>query len=227
MAADPRLNEDLALALLNRRDLPREVLEDLSKNAVAQHRKVQLAVAMHPRSPRHVSIPIIRRLYTFELMQMALFPAVAADVKMAAEETLIGRLKTISSGERFALAKQSSGRVAAALLLDPEERIMRAALLNPRMTELLIAKALKAEEASAVFVAAVSHHEKWSRRNDIKMALLAQEHTPFAKILQFAQELPARMLRDALLNSRLKPNVKSYLRALVEQRGRSQARRGD
>ena len=110
VASDARLTEDLALAILNRRDLPREALEEINRNgSVARHRKVRLAIVMHPRTPRHVSVPAIRHLYAFELMQVGLFPAVPADVKRAAEETLIGRLGTISSGERYTLAKQSSG----------------------------------------------------------------------------------------------------------------------
>ena len=111
----------------------------------ARQRKVRLAMVMHPRTPRHVSVPTIRHIYTFELMQVALLPAVSPDVKRAAEEVLISRLASISSGERFTLAKRSSGRVAAALLLDKEERIMQAALANPQMTEIFIVRALKAD----------------------------------------------------------------------------------
>jgi hypothetical protein len=219
VAADFRLTEDLALAMLNRRDLPREALEELNKNgAIIKHRKVRLAVVMHPRTPRHVSVPAIRHLYAFELMQVALFPAVAADVKRVAEETLIGRLKTISSGERYALAKQSPGRVAAALLLDEEERIMRSALSNSHMTEVLIVNALRSEEATEILISAVCHHEKWSRRNEIKVVLLSNKKTPFAKVLQFAAELPVRVLKDVLHTARLSENVKNYLQSVVEQR---------
>jgi hypothetical protein len=219
VAADFRLTEDLALAMLNRRDLPREALEELNKNgAVIKHRKVRLAVVMHPRTPRHVSIPTIRHLYAFELMQVASFPAVAADVKRVAEETLVGRLKTVSSGERYGLAKQSSGRVAAALLLDPEERTMRAALANSHMTEALIVKALRSGEATEILVVAVSHDKKWARRNDIKTALLANDKTPFDKIVQFASELPLRMLKDVLHTAKLSEQVKNYLESVVERR---------
>lgn len=217
-ASDGRLTEDLALAMLNRRDLPREALEELNRNsAVARHRKVRLAIVSHPRTPRHLSVPTIRHLYTFELMQIALFPAVAADVKRVAEDVLIARLATISSGERFSLAKQSSGRVAAALLLDKEERIMQAALSNPQMTEMMIARALRQEEKTELLAPAVCRHEKWSRRNEIKAALLANENTPFARVLQFANELPRRVIREVLQISRLTPNVKNYLITFLEQ----------
>ena len=46
LTADARLTEDLALALLNHRDLPREALEALSKNGpLARLRKVRMAIA--------------------------------------------------------------------------------------------------------------------------------------------------------------------------------------
>lgn len=219
VAGDSRLSEDLALSLLNRRDLPAKALEELNKNsAVIKHRKIQLAIVRHPRTPRHVSIPAIRHLYAFELMEVSLFPAVAADVKRLAEETLIGRLKTISSGERFGLAKQSSGRVAAALLLDEEERVMLAALANPYMTEVLIVQALRSAEATEILVSAVCRDEKWSRRNDIKIVLLGHEKTPFAKVVQFAAELPVRALKDLLHTARISDNVKNYLHTVIEQR---------
>src|SRR5690348_17216898 len=59
MAADSRLTEDLALAVLSRRDLPREALEALSKNgALVQQPKVRMALVIHPHTPRHVSFPV-------------------------------------------------------------------------------------------------------------------------------------------------------------------------
>ena len=219
VAADLRLTEDLALALLNHRDLPREALEALAKNAqLARQRKVRLAIVVHPRTPRHVSVPTIRHLYTFELMQVALLPAVPPDVKRAAEEALISRLANISSGERFTLAKRSSGRVAAALLLDKEERIMQAALANPQMTELFIVRALKTDHGTELLAPAVSRHQKWSFRNDVKAALLANKNTPATRLIQLAGELPIHLIKDVLRNGRLSAQAKNSLLAVLEKR---------
>lgn len=221
VAADSRLTEDLALAMLERRDLPREALEQLHRNSsVAKLRKVRLAVIIHPRTPRHVSIPNIRHLYLFELMQIALMPTVAADLKRAAEETLLGRMPTISAGERLTLAKRSSGRVAAALLLDKEEHIMQAALLNPQMTELSIVKALKAGAGTELLAPAVCRHPKWLHRMEIKTALLGNRNTPFAFVVQIANELPLHALKDLLRNAQLAPNVKGYLQGMLDKRSR-------
>jgi hypothetical protein len=120
-AADPLLTEDLALALLKRADLPPEVLEQLARNANAlKSRKVKIALVSHPHTPRHVSVPLARQFYTFDLMKVALSPVVPADVKVAVDDVLISRLKAVTVGERLTLARRASGRVAAALLLDSE-----------------------------------------------------------------------------------------------------------
>src|SRR5438045_3883053 len=142
-AQHAELNEELALALLARRDLVSSAIEVLSKRGeLLKHRKVSVAIASHPKTPRHISLPMVRRLFTFELMKIALSPIIATDIKMVAEEVIVGRLESISSGERLTLAKQSSSRVAASLLLDSEPRIVEASLKNPRMTEAWIVKAL-------------------------------------------------------------------------------------
>jgi hypothetical protein len=102
------LDEDSALALLQRTDLQPDSIEKLSKNSIAsKSRKVKLAIVRHPKSPRHVSLPLIRKLFTFDLMQVALTPVVAGDLKMAAEEVLINRLETISGGEKLSSLRSS------------------------------------------------------------------------------------------------------------------------
>lgn len=218
-ASDRRMTEDLALTLLNRRDLPGEVIEDLAKNPEAmKHRKVINAVVTHPKTPRHISIPIIRRLYTFELMRVALTPVVAADIKKAAEDGLVSRMDTIAAGERLTLAKRASGGVAAALLLDAERRIVEAALLNPQMTEAAIIRALTKESSSAALVDLICNHPKWNLRRDIRLALLRNDKISMAKAVFFAQSLPSMALRDVLHHSRLSPRVREYLLRVLEER---------
>jgi hypothetical protein len=219
VAADPRLTEDLALALLNRTDLPREALEALSKNGqLARLRKVRMGIVVHPRTPRHVSVPTIRHLYTFDLMQVALLPSVPPDVKRAAEEVLISKLASISSGERVTLARRSSGRVAGALLLDKDERIMQAALANPQMTEISIVKALKAGHSTELLAPAVARHQKWSYRNDVKAALLGNKDTPSGRLIHLAAELPINLIKDVLRSGRLTAQAKNSLLAVLEKR---------
>ena len=231
-AADPALTEDLALALLKRGDLPPEVLEQLAKNAnTLKSRKVKIALASHPNTPRHVSVPLARQFYTFDLMKVALLPSVPADVKVAADDVLISRLKTVTLGERLTLARRASGRVAAALLLDVqkmdgkivdgkvidartiarETRVMQTALENPRLTEALVISSVLRPAASAALVHAVAQHAKWSCRREVRTALLRTEHLSLARALEFGREIPAPLLQEVLASSRLPAQIKDQL----------------
>lgn len=209
-AVDPALNEDSVLALLQDPELRPDLIEKLSKNSV-KSRKVKLAVVRHSKTPRYASLSLLRSLFTFDLMQVALTPAVAGDLKMAAEEVLIHRLETISAGEKLSLARRASGRVAGELLLDPELRILTAALENPRLTEALVTSAVLRDEAPPELVQVVCAHSKWSLRREIRIALLRKEHTTLEHAVEFAKSLPDGVVKEVLENSKLPENVRVCL----------------
>jgi hypothetical protein len=207
------LTEDLALAELKSPDLSPEAIEQISRAAAGmKSRKVRIALAAHPHTPRRISLRLIRELYTFELMQFALTPGPAADLKRVAEELLLSRLNAVTLGERISLARRSSTAIAGALLLDKEQRVWQPALENARLTEAAVVKALQRTTATPAFVEAISHHPKWSLRNETQIALLRNAHTPMAKAIEFARRIPPRQLRDILHTSRLPEKIKSYLR---------------
>lgn len=218
-ASDPALTEDLALVLLKRSDLPAQALDRLSKNGgLMKNRKVKLAVVEHPRTPRHVSIPMVRHLFTFDLMQVALTPVVPADIKMNAEEALLNRLERLPQGERLSLAHRASGRVAAELLHDPEQRVIHAALENSRLTEPAVIKALMRRDASVALVTAVCKNSKWSARREIRIALLRNQATPLGRALEFARSLPIALVREILDDSQMPAAAKERMLGSLEER---------
>jgi hypothetical protein len=86
-------SEHQALALLQSATVTANELARLARDPqTLKSRKVTLALAMHARCPRHVSIPLLRRLFTFDLMQVTLTPVVAADIKRTAENQILLRL---------------------------------------------------------------------------------------------------------------------------------------
>jgi hypothetical protein len=212
LASNSALTEDLALGLLGRAELAASVFEQLAKNAnVLKLRKVKLALAGHPHAPRHISVPLVRQFYTFDLMQVALSPTVPTDVKVIAEDVLISRLRTVTLGERLSLARRASGRVAAALLVDSDPRVMDVALENGRLTEAMVIQAVLRPDARAPFVQAVSHHSQWSFRRQVRLALLRTEFLPLARALEFTRGLPLALLREVLASSQLSTTVKTQL----------------
>jgi hypothetical protein len=202
-------NEDQAVAFLQRKDLTTDMLSSLARNPEAvKSRKVVLALIAHPRTPRHVSIPLLRRTFVFDLMQVTLTPSIAADIKRAAEDQLLVRLETLSTGEKTTLAKRASGRVAAALLQDEDERVVEPALDNAQLTESFVVQALMKPRAPEVLFELASEHRNWSLRPEVQLALLRSEKTPLSRAREFASSFSNEVLESVLPDSR-----KAFLRA--------------
>jgi hypothetical protein len=194
----------MALAQLKRRDITAEALALLARNTdITKSRKVMLALAMHPRTPRHISLPLLRRLFTFDLMQVMLTPAVAADIKRTAEDQILLRSESLGAGEKISLAKRASGRVAAALLQEADERVISPALDNAQLTEAMLVQALMKPRAPEILFALVSEHRKWSLRREVQIALLRSEKTPLARAQELAKKFSEEFLREIILPERL------------------------
>ena len=88
---------------------------------------------------------------------------------------------------------------------------MQAALENPRLTEALVINSVLGPAAGAALVQAVARHAKWSRRREIRAALLRTAHLSLARALEFSREIPAPLLQEVLASSRLPAPIKAQL----------------
>src|SRR5579884_1188851 len=217
-ASHVSLDEDQALALLQRRDIPPAAIEALSRHPIAsKSRKTLRKLAEHPRTPRHLALPLLRRLFAFELMDVALAPGVAADLKLVAEQLLIAKLEAISLGERVNMARRASAGVAAALLLREDRSVIEAALQNPRMTEASIVKAVATTGAPDTLIVMVAEHPKWSLRREIQLAILRRPETPADIVTRIAAALPRPVIYQLLSELRL-PERKAELQRILMKR---------
>ena len=203
-AALAQFSEDEALAFLDRAEVNSQQIAELARSSVTlKSRKVLVRLVAHPRTPRHVSIPLLRRMFTFDLMQTAVTPAVAADIKRAAEEQMLIRLESLAAGEKITLARRASGRIAASLLQENDERVVAPALDNPQLTEALVVQALMKPRAPEILYVLVSSHAKWSLRREIQIALLRSEKTPVERAREFAQHFPPDFLKQIVPEERI------------------------
>jgi hypothetical protein len=198
----PEFSEDVALAIVQRPDVSTDALAQLARNPGAlKSRKVVFALSTHARTPRHLSIPLLRRMFTFDLMTVALTPTVAADIKRAAEEQILVRIDSLSTGHKITLARRGPGRIAAALLAENDGRIVSVALDNSRLAEPAIVASLRQDAPRLLFIL-VSEHAKWSQRHEVQMALLKSEKTPLEHAVRFAANFSPEALRDIVPEAR-------------------------
>jgi len=213
-ARNPHLEERDLLRLLARKDLPAEVIREVAAHEEARRNySVQLSLARHPKTPRLISLPIIKFLYLFDLVRLCQTPGVPADVKVAAEEMILKKADTIPRGERVNLARRAPGRVAASLLLTSDRELIRAALENPYLSEAHLLRVLAHENLSPVVVELIAQHEKWSRRYYLRLALIRNPLTPLHTVLTFLPDMAVSDLRDICLDQRMPEQVRHYVLA--------------
>jgi len=218
-ARNPNLQERDLLRLLERKDLPAEVLREIAAHKeAARNYTVRLALVRHPRTPRLISLPILKFLYLFDLVRVCQTPAVPAEVKLVAEETILKKVEAIPRGERITLARRSSGRVAASLLVTQDRELILAALDNPFLSEAHLLRVLALENLPTVVVESIARHEKWSHRYHLRLTLIRNPHTPLQLVLSFLPDMAVNDLRDICLDRRMPEQVRRYVQAHCAER---------
>ncbi|MBI4166858.1 MAG: hypothetical protein HY508_14115 [Acidobacteria bacterium] len=221
LARNPHLLEHDLLRLLERKDLPGEVLREISAHKEAtRNYSVKLALARHPRTPRLISLPILKFLYLFDLLRVVHTPAVPADVKMAAEENILKKSETAPRGEKITLARRASGRVAAGLLSSEDREIIQASLDNPFLTEALVIRVLARENLPRVVVGMIALHPRWSSRYQVRLALIRNPATSFDQAAEFVANITIKDLQDICLDRRMPEPVRKFIEAHCAERRR-------
>ena len=216
---NPALDEPQLCLLLERKDLPSEILEEVGKRKpLLKSYRVKKALCFHPRGPRLATLRLIRDLYLMDLVQLALSPAVPAELKRNAEEQLLARLSQIPLGQKITLARRGPARVAGALLAEGHPQIVSVVLDNPYLTEAQILKTLSREKLPAPVVPAIIHHRKWSISYNIRIALLRQPSAPLATILSYLPQLTVSNLRELAAPGIVPETLRRYIQAEVQRR---------
>jgi hypothetical protein len=219
LARNPNLKEHDLLRLLERRDLPEQALRELSQHAEAvRSYRVKLALVRHPKTPLLVSLPLMKFLHLFDLVRVSQTPAAPPQVKRVAEETVLKKLEALPLGQKITLARRGTGPVATALLVTQNPELVRAALSNPYLSEGHLLRVLALNELPAVLVELISRHERWSRPYLLRLALIRNPLTPFARVLAFLPDITLNDLRDICLDSRMPDKVRKYIIAHCTQR---------
>jgi hypothetical protein len=173
LLADSNLNEAQLLLLLERKDLPASVLEEIGRHRDwLRSYRVRRSLAFHPHVPRILAVRLLRDLHLVDLMKISFAPVAVADMRHLAEDLIVSRLGQVTLGEKITLAKRASARVLAALIMEAIPRLFEPALRNPRLTESQVLKLLANDRLQERVVAAIAVHQRWESLPNIQLALL-------------------------------------------------------
>jgi hypothetical protein len=219
LIGNPALDETQLCLLLERKNLPPEVLLEVSRRKLlTKSYLVKRALAFHPRSPRLVGLRLLRDLYLMDLVQLTFMPAVSVELKLNAEEQLLARLPQLPLGQKITLARRGPARLAGSLVAEGHPRLLSVALDNPRLTEAQILKALSHEKIPVAVPFAIAHHRKWSVSYNVRLALVRHPLAPLASVLGYLPELTVSDLRELAAPGIVPEVLRKYLLAEVARR---------
>src|ERR1700757_3933962 len=216
---NPALDETQLCLLLDRKDIPVEILEEVARRKpLLKNYRVKRALAFHPRTPRLGSLRLIRELYLMDLVQLTLLAGTSAELKRIAEEQLVARLPQLPLGQKITLARRGTGRVAGALLADGHTQVLSVVLDNPSLTEAQVLKALSRERLPVGVIKAVAQHRKWSHTYNVRLALVRHPSSTLSTILAYLPELTVSDLRELASPGIVSESLRKYLLAEIQQR---------
>jgi hypothetical protein len=218
---NPALDETQLCLLLQRKDLPTEILEEVARRKpLLKSYRVKRALAFHPRSPRRATLRLLRELYLMDLVQVALLPGTPAELKRNAEDQLAVRLPQLPLGQKVTLARRGPARIAGALLAEGHKQIVAVALDNANLTEAQVLKALARERLPSDVIRAISQHRKWSCAYNVRLALVRHPGSALSTVLSYLPELTVSDLRELAAPGIVSEALRNYLQAEIGRRMR-------
>ena len=219
---NPALGETELRLLLERKDLSVAVLEEVgSRKPLLKNYPIKRALAFHPRTPRLITLRILRDLYLMDLAQLALLPGIPGELKRNAEDQLAARLPQLPLGQKITLARRGPARVAGALLAEGHAQVLSVVLDNAHLTEAQILKALSREKLPQAVLQAIAHHRKWSCAYNVRLALVRHPASTLSTVLAYLPELTVSDLRELAAPGIVSENLRKYLQAEIQHRTRT------
>lgn len=208
------------LKVLNRPDLPAEVLQELLADRTARkYHTVRRALAGHPKTPRRDALSLVSTLYWRDLAFLSADARVHPEVRRAADRDLARRLPEMALAERVDVAKSAGRGMLQLLRFDPDSRVFQAVLDNRLATEsdlIQVAARLETPPASLESLAA---HPRWGARPGLRSALLRNPRLPVPVALSLLSRATAADLDGIRESTRISPLVKACAeRVLAERR---------
>ena len=219
---NPSLEEMQLCMLLERKNLPAAVLEEVARRKpLLKNYRVKRALAFHPRTPRLVTLRLLRDLYLMDLVQLTLLPGIPTELKRNAEDQLVSRLPQLPLGQKITLARRGPARLAGALLAEGHTQVVSIVLDNAYLTEAQVLRVLSREKIPPGVVRDIAQHRKWSISYNVRLALVRHPLSPLATVLAYLPELTVSDLRELASPGIVPESLRKYLQAEVQRRIRA------
>lgn len=202
LLSDPHLERDAVAALAERRDLLTSY-------------EVRKALAFHRETPEVAARRLLTGLYWRDLVAAGADTRLRPTLRRAADQQLAQRLPGAAKGEKVAMARKAGPGLVQRLRDDPDPRVMRALLENPRLTEGQILPAINRPDAPPAVLDVVARDRRWGVRYPVRCALARNPSTPVDSALRILPHLKKADLRAVTRQTRVAAVVRKRAKLLL------------
>ena len=216
------LSEEMAAFIAKNRNAPSEALGLIAGDVrFRDSYKLKLLICRNPRTPQRVVFALLKFLRIFDLGEMTRDQTIPIAVRQKIEQLLAEKIPALPSGVKIALARRSSSAVVIQLLERGDRHVVSSCLESPAITESLLCSTIHKPTARPVVIRAISEHQKWSLRYNIRYALIINFHTPMAHVVRFIPEMKTNDLRELYVLESVPNSTKPYIFSELKDRGES------
>ncbi len=220
LLANRNLDEDDVLIIVNRKNLPGDILEFIARDKRwTESYPVRLALARNPRSPLSVTLSIARFLRIFDLEEITRSHFIPLVFRHKVEAMIVERIPTMPLGNKKTLAKKAAGAVLLKLLQERIPDVVRLCLDNPNMVERHLYKVVSRMDTAFETIMLIANHPVWSRRPLVRFSLTRNPQTPLSYSVHFLETMKLVDLRELYTDPSLPVTIKPFVYRELQGRG--------
>lgn len=214
------LTEDHVRVLVRRRNLTREIIESIYYDRRWKDSyPIMTALCKNPKTPKNISLSILKSLRIIDMADLTRNRQIPVAVRVRAEMDILERILTLPLGIKITLAKRASSAVLVKLLEDGMKEVSAACLDSPILTEGDICRIISMKKTSSQVIRQIAEHPKWSRRYDVRWALIRNHHAPLAIIVEFLENIKTTDLKELYEAPEVPSSTKPFLYRELLDRG--------
>jgi hypothetical protein len=191
------LTDEMALFIIKNRATPPEALGFLATDVrFKDSYKIKLSLARNPRTPKRISISLLKYLRVFDMADLSRNHFVPVELRQKTELVLMEKIQALPTGVKIALSRRASTRVVERIMERGDRRVIDACLDSPRLTEEQLYRLVGKERTKPLIILALAEHRVWSLRYSIRFALIRKFHTPMRYVERFIGGMKSQDLRN-------------------------------
>ncbi|MEW6068659.1 MAG: hypothetical protein AB1610_10265 [Nitrospirota bacterium] len=213
------LTEELTLIIAGRKNIDRRILESIYKDIRwMESYPIMLTLCKNHKTPQKISLSLLKSLRILDLADITRNKQIPINIRMKAEANICEKILTLPLGIKLTLAKKASSNVLARLIEDGIKEVVAICLESSQVTEGVLSKIISRKKISSNVLRQIASHPKWSCRYYVQWALILNENTPLACIVNFLKNIKTIDLKELYNTPELPSSTRPFIyRELLER----------